>query len=64
MFNRGLAKVSKEVRLRVSTSGGNAPHKQRGLQTTDPEKRKEIARKGGLARGKQRREEKARREAQ
>lgn len=50
---RGLASAPLEVRKRVASAGGFAPHTRRGLQAASLEKRQAIARKGGFARGEQ-----------
>lgn len=49
--NRGLANASDDVRKKVASLGGSAPHpKGRGMQNVPEWKRKQIARLGGLAR--------------
>lgn len=46
----GLAGASEETRKRVSSCGGNAPHKSRGLQSASDDDKHRVARSGGLAR--------------
>ena len=49
---RGIYPRTKEMKQRVASIAGSAPHEKRGLQASTKQMRKKIASLGGIARSK------------